>query len=245
MTKVTFCPHHIFGISSDIEPEAIEIYYIAPLIEFIKSAKKESLQICISHSLMEEFEQNYPWNMLTEKAWEKWINDWYGSLKAAFKDLDIIVHENNTDNRDVRCNALSEEVNALFNSFLAEIGTHSLHDHSNEESVFAASPWCSAYDDFIKIECADNIKFAKHTWYKIYPDNLPCTGEIPFVPPERWRTSSQPRRENAPHSGYIDIESRAWRWDRLHRDHWDVQNPGGGRGNYKNVTPDGRILRDD
>ncbi|EPY7079634.1 polymorphic toxin type 17 domain-containing protein [Klebsiella variicola] len=242
MKKITFCPHHILNINIDLEPRVIEAYFISPLVDFIKSANNQGMKVCISQSLLEIFEEKHPWSLCEDAVWSKWIADWYGVLKPLLEQMDIVVHPNENRAGVVRCTGISNDINNIFCNFLDSIATHTFYDGSNEESVYTPTPWCSNFNDFISIKRVEDIKFAKYTWYRIYPDNLPCAGTFPFVPPENWRRNAAPVRAGAPNYGYIDDHRREWKWDRLHNDHWDVQHPGGGRNNYTNVTPDGDIL---
>lgn len=242
MPRITFCPHHILDIDVDLDPRVIEAFYISPLVDFIKAANSSDLKVCISHNLLVMFEDKHPWSLSNDSKWSKWIADWYGVLKPLFDDMEIITHQDTKDERSIRCTGISEEVNNIFSNFLNTIASHGLYDGLNEESVFTPTPWCSNFHDFITIKTPEQINFAQYTWYKIYPHSLPCTGNFPFVPPDDWRRNKNPRKAGAPSYGYIDKMRREWCWDKLHDNHWDVQNQGGGRGNYCNVTPNGEIL---
>ncbi|KHT18888.1 hypothetical protein [Pectobacterium brasiliense] len=61
MAKVTFCPHHIIDIKEDITPEVIEKFFIKPLVDFLESAFENELTVCVSQTLMTEFESTHPW----------------------------------------------------------------------------------------------------------------------------------------------------------------------------------------
>ena len=76
-----------------------------------------------------------------------------------------------------------------------------------------------------------------HPWYHRYPRTLPASGDMRFVPPGNWQTG--PLRRGERH-GYVDSAGHEWVWDRMHGDHWDVQDP---RSNaYRRVTPQGEDL---
>ncbi|HEI9768028.1 hypothetical protein ABM024_08990 [Morganella morganii] len=244
MAKVTFCPHHIIDLKEGMTPAEVEKFFIEPLINFLKNAFDSELTVCVSQFLITEFENTYPWKLIESPIWKQWIHDWYSLLKPHLARAEIIEHSI-SDSDGVgfnRCDGLSADINKIFDDFLSAIATQTLPGHSNEEAVFTPTPWCTNFDDFIRIENIEQLKLAKFTWYKFYPQNLPCQGEFPFVPPETWRRSTEPRRGNTARRGYIDSSRREWIWDLLHNNHWDVQNPGGGRDNYTNVSPDGRIL---
>lgn len=245
MAKVTFCPHHILAITEETSPEVIEKFFIRPLVDFLKSAFDNELSVCVSQKIMTEFENTHPWRLMRDPHWEKWISDWYSILKPLLSKAEILKHSVSEEEGTNRCDGLSTHINNIFNNFLDVIATHTLPDDFNEEAIYTPTPWCANYNDFITINSIEQIKFAKYTWYKIYPSTLPCQGEFPFVPPVIWKRSTVPNRGNAPGYGYMDSNRREWIWDTLHDNHWDVQNPGGGRGNYTNVSPEGRVLGND
>jgi len=244
MPKLTFCPHHILNIDSNLDPKVIETFYVLPLVSFIRDAKNLGLRVSISQDLLEMFDDMHPWSLSEDPKWRKWIVDWYGSLKPLLDDMDIVIHPASNVNSVVRCNGLSADVNKVFNDFLDHIATHTFHDKTNEEAIYTPTPMCLNYNDYINIKQPKDIRFAKYTWYKIYPENLPCSGVFPFVPPQHWRKSAVPSRAGKPNFGYLDDQRREWHWDKYHNDHWDVQNPGGGLDDYTNVTPEGNILRE-
>ncbi|MGL5423917.1 hypothetical protein [Serratia sp. JSRIV004] len=245
MAKVTFCPHHIIDIKENITPEVIEKYFIEPLVNFLENAFNNELTVCVSQTLMTEFENTHPWRLMNDPIWKKWINDWYSLLKPLLSRAEILKHPILDGEGLTRCDELPAHINKIFDDFLDAIATHTLPNNANEEAIFIPTPWCANFNEFITIDSPEQIKFAKFTWYKIYPSNLPCQGEFPFVPPEAWRRSIIPRKGNAPSHGYIDSARREWIWDLLHKNHWDVQNPGGGRDNYTNVSPEGKVLDND
>lgn len=242
MTKITFCPHHILDIDTSLEPKVIEAFFVSPLVDFIKSANAHGMKVSISQSLLETFEDKHPWSLCESPEWNKWIADWYGVLKPLLDEMEIIVHSTGNTTNTVRCTGISVEVNDMLCGFLDTIATHGFHDGSNEEAIYTPTPWCTGFNDFITVKKTEDIKFAKYTWYRIYPDNLPCAGAFPFIPPLNWRRSADPAKAGGPNYGYLDSQRREWQWDRLHDNHWDVQNPGGGRDNYTNVSPEGNIL---
>lgn len=245
MSRVTFCPHHILDIQEDITPQSIEQFFINPLVEFLKNAFENNLTVCVSQVLIDEFDKTHPWRLLDDPTWKGWIIDWYSLLKPLLSKAEILDHQTLDGEGQIRCTGLTININKIFDDFLNEFATHTLPNNSNEEAIFTPTPWCSNFSDFITLDKPEQIIFAKYTWYKIYPHNLPCQGEFPFIPPIIWRHSSMPSRGNFPTYGYLDSLNREWVWDLFHNNHWDVQAPGGGLNNYKNVSPEGKILGND
>ncbi|EQA1593430.1 hypothetical protein ABKU91_23415 [Enterobacter hormaechei] len=244
MPKITFCPHHILNIDPNLDPRVIEKFYVMPLIDFIKACKVMGLKVSISQTLLEMFEELHPWSLGEDVKWTKWLADWHAVLKPLLNDMDIVVHPITGNVSKVRCAGITKKVNDIFCDFINYISTHTFHDKTNEEAIYTPTPMCINYNDFINIKEVKDIKFAKYTWYKIYPDNLPSQGDFPFVPPQHWRKSAKPLKAGKPNYGFLDDKRREWHWDKFHKDHWDVQNPGGGLDDYTNVTPEGKILRE-
>lgn len=246
MNKLTFCPHFIMDIPSTASPEQVEKFYVKPLKDLIKESKSYNLELCVSKAIVEKFETTFPWDRSFDGAWKGYVNDWHTIIKDALNQSDWTVHPvQSSTSQFKRCNALSSNVNDIFESFLNFIGTKTLHNKESEEAVYIQNNLCSKYTNFIQIDNLDNIKIAEFTWFKIYPDNLPHIGEIPFVPPVKWKKSNLPKRESCKENGYLDSVGRAWRWDKKHKDHWDVQDKKQGTDKYTNVTPEGVILRKD
>jgi hypothetical protein len=84
----------------------------------------------------------------------------------------------------------------------------------------------------------------KDPWLK---NNLPKTGEYPYLPPKTYYSEKQAdfptKSYQGGRRGFTDHKDRLWLWDKQ-EEHWDVQFEPFGRGNYFRVTPDGRYLDD-
>lgn len=245
MSRVTFCPHHILDITEDITPQVIEQFFINPLVNFLNNAFENNLTVFVSNILMDEFEDTHPWRLSHDPIWKGWISDWYSILRPLLNKTEIVMHPMLDVDGLTCCQGLTSDINKIFNDFLNTFATHTLPNNSNEEAIFTPTPWCYNFDNFITLKNPEQIMLAKYTWYKIYPHNLPCEGEFPFVPPDTWRRSLTPIKGKSPGYGFLDSLNREWIWDRLHDNHWDVQNPEGGRNNYRNVSPEGKVLGKD
>jgi hypothetical protein len=71
------------------------------------------------------------------------------------------------------------------------------------------------------------------------PADLPTGGDRPYVPPKD--SHGKPKKVRGK-PGYVDEKGNTWEWDRLHKDHWDVQHPDG---SHTNVFPDGSVRGND
>jgi RHS repeat-associated protein len=63
-----------------------------------------------------------------------------------------------------------------------------------------------------------------------------ATGPYIYIPPKSARGNPANAWDKVK-NGFRDASGNIWVWDRLHKDHWDVQHPDG---SYDNVWPDGR-----
>lgn len=70
-----------------------------------------------------------------------------------------------------------------------------------------------------------------------HADQLPQTGEMPYVPPKS--AGGKPQNLGGG-QGFKDADGNLWQWAKAQHGgpHWDVQLKGGG---YTNVYPDGNV----
>ncbi len=71
------------------------------------------------------------------------------------------------------------------------------------------------------------------------PADLPKGGDRPYEPPKK--SYGEPKKLPG-NQGYEDRHGNRWGWDKLHKDHWDVQHKDG---THTNVFPDGRVRGED
>lgn len=99
---------------------------------------------------------------------------------------------------------------------------------------------------FSEIECIKVVhdtldwKLIAYPWLKKTSINLPVGGDTPYIPPQDWKRMNLKCRVNIKGEnryGYIDINDSIWVWDRMHNDHWDVQQ-GKKHKTYKKVYLD-------
>lgn len=239
MNKVTFCPHLILDMP-DIDLENLEEDFIVPFLDFMEKIKKYNVEVCFSAILMDDFDSTYPWTNNLQPSGKAFVTSWYGLIMSKLSKISLIEHNVVDRIPQTRCTGISVDTNLTFDNFLLSIASHTLVNQENEEAVFVPTRHCCNYTDFIQIKSLDEIKKSQYTWYKFYPMSLPCLGIFPFSPPQNWKT--QPIRALGPGFGYMDQNNREWKWDRLHNNHWDVQNSRQGLNRYNNISPDGNVL---
>ncbi|CAI0866564.1 hypothetical protein [Serratia quinivorans] len=239
MNKITFCPHIIMDMpESTIED--IDDYIVSHFLNFMSEIDHERLTIYFSTILMDKFEEHYPWGRSADEEWGQFVKQWYGLIMSKMTKVQLIDHDVIECEYKHNCNSISQATKEIFNSFLEDFASHTLPEDCNEEAIFSPEDDCNAHRDFITIREYNDLKPAEFPWYKYYPRELPCEGESPFIPPADWRMSTQPKKGTG--YGFLDINSREWKRDTLHRDHWDVQDVRQGAGRYRNVNDDGEVL---
>ncbi|EFC1454309.1 hypothetical protein FAD53_04535 [Escherichia coli] len=239
MNKITFCPHIIMDVpESTIED--IDDYIVSHFLNFMSAINPDKLSVTFSSELMDKFHEHYPWGKSKDDEWGQYVTQWHGLIMSKMGKVNLIEHEVIECGHEHGCSAISQTTKEIFNSFLETIASHTLPDGGNEEAIFAPIDNCNARSDFIAITNFEDLKPAEYTWYQLYPRELPCEGESPFIPPTDWRMHSHPKKGTG--HGFIDINNREWKRDTLHKNHWDVQNARQGTGRYNNVNDDGKIL---
>lgn len=239
MNKITFCPHIIMDVPENTI-EDIDDYIASYFLDFISAVNEERLTIYFSNILIGRFEEHYPWEKSTDEEWGGYVKQWYGLIMSKMAKVELIEHDVMECDNKHNCSSISQSTREVFNSFLEDIASHTLPGRCNVEAIYSPVDSCNAHDDFITICDYKDLKPAEFPWYKYYPRELPCEGEYPFIPPEDWITSTQPKKGTG--HGFLDINGREWGRDTLHKNHWDVQEVRRGAGRYRNVNDEGKIL---
>lgn len=238
MTSITFCPHFLMP-SQHKDPLEIEENYIYPLSEMIDEAFKRNIPIYISEEIANLFQTNYPWDLLSDPKWKGFISTWHSLLTSKISKFCELRGAGPTMSKMIDgCPLLAEDIIKAKSDFLENYGSHGMPNRDHEEGVFidqqCGTP--ATYKKYYLFRAPEDLEKIKYPWLRIYNKPLPPEGELPFIPPVDWRLSPIPKRGLG--QGYIDSAGREWQWDKLHENHWDVQENKG----YKNVSPDGRIL---
>lgn len=241
MSRSTFCPHLIIDIKLTT-PEDVEDKYITPLCSFLEYVESEGVSCHFPGVLFINFQHQFPWNLANDTVWGNYLNLWHLALT---QQLNRVILENvkvipSLQAKPGRCTRVNSNNDNVFESFLHVFGGKTLAGGKSEEAIFSPSPICCTYDDFIQIKSGVDYKKAVHSWYKLYPMELPCKGQKPFIPPAHWKGAK--KIIHGHQNGFIDADGREWVWDKFHKDHWDVQMKKPVQGVYDKVTPEGKIL---
>lgn len=249
MAEFTLCPHYLVDYPyeniNDIEDNIINC--LLELIEIIEN--EQEISLVISEKIFQLCENGYPWNLYEDPNWAQVLNIWCTAIWPYLGKAKIVSHEVETTPKYLKkCTNISENVFHIFESFLDSFGRLAIAKQKHEEAIFVNSSCCYPVDyrEFLLInEDLKNFKILKNSWLRIYPIDtlLPIYGEFKFIPPDNWRSSLSPPRNHKDPYGFIDNEGRVWCWDRLHNNHWDVQQSiDSCRGKYVNVSPEGVLL---
>lgn len=237
MSRVTVCPHFLCGYNLN-DPKLIEREFIAPLVDFLDKAHYNNIQIFFYNKVLDHVIHTYPWDKMSDPSWKGYLIDWNTLIQQKILKRCCIVNSAIQINSNYCCPFLLSPIDSLFHQFLGWFLTKNMPGNDSEEGVFSGA---QCKDHYFSLGCyalndPHKLNFIKYPWLRIYDHNLPTGGEYFFVPPLDWRSSSCQRKGTA--YGYLDSRGVEWVWDKLHKDHWDVQDGSP----YKNVSPDGSIL---
>lgn len=249
MAEITLCPHYLvdypYENSDDVEDNIVSC--LLALIEIIEHEK--GINLVISKEIFELCENGYPWNLYEDPDWSQILNIWCTAIWPYLGKATIISSEpNNVSTNLKNCTSISDRVFHIFESFLDNFGKLGIAKQKNEEAIFTHTTCCypDEYRGFLIVNQEfNNLKILKNSWLRIYPVNslLPVSGDFKFIPPDTWRNSLSPLKNNKEPYGFIDNNGRVWGWDKLHKDHWDVQKSiNSGKDEYDNVSPQGALL---
>lgn len=247
MSKITICPHYLLNYPKTTAND-IERFIIFPLSKCLDRAIKDNVSIVVSKEILDLAINNFPWNDLHDNPeWKPYISDWYLlTLGKITKHSDIINTTKlncvniNTNINEIECSNLSDDINFLFSIFLDIFTSKTMPKKQSEEGIFANK---SCGNNLTHSGCyifhtPDNIHFVKYPWLRIYKKHLPYAGDYPFKPPSNWKQNQNPQKGNQ--NGFLDADGNEWVWDKLHDNHWDVQQNGSSK--YKNISCEGEVL---
>lgn len=249
MPDITLCPHYLvdypYEDANEIEDKIINS--LVRIFEIINS--KDDLQLVLSEKIYELHQDIYPWNLYENDNWAGVLNLWCSAILPELGRAKILPHQNISEIiSDKPCEFLSDSTQMIFEDFLNIFGKYRIARIKHEEAIFSHENCCYPVDYkgyLILNEKLFNVEILLNPWLRVYPNNiqLPTSGQYKFIPPNTWNNSLDPLRNHKAPYGFIDHKGHIWKMDLLHKDHWDVQlSSESSRGNYLNVTPEGKIL---
>ncbi|AKB05077.1 polymorphic toxin type 17 domain-containing protein [Vibrio cholerae] len=241
MVRVTICPHFLVELPKNVTPTYIETNYIAPLIANVQEAKKQQIDICLSSELVELYNNSFPWDKMADSSWTGYLIDWSNGIRSELLSYAKISSVPKTSTGNVICNLLSIQVNELFEALLLKLGSGGMPSGMHPEGVISTQNCGSTgiLSLFQLVQSKSDFEKVSFPWLRIYNQPLPTCGAFPFVPPKNWALSTSPIRGNRfSNNGYVDHVGNEWEWDKLHKDHWNVQHSAK-TNDYTNVNVDG------
>lgn len=238
MKFVSFCPHLIAGYPKDDLDESNK--RIAVFIKILDFCKENSLDLMISLRVFQLFNEGFPWEMTSGNSKQKsLVLLMQSAILPKINKMSKVSHDVSSY-VDFDCCYLSDgNILKIFDGFLKSFFVQTCVDGRTINALIGDR--CHNYKEeifYISLSSLEDLKKFQVTWLKVYDKNLPVKGEFPFIPPNGWESLVQ---KKGTQNGWIDVQGNEWKWDKLHKNHWDVQLVGG-NGDYKNVSPDGRIL---
>lgn len=242
MTRITICPHYLTDYNLTT-PQDIELNVIKPLIQCLKLAQENGIPVVLSKEVLRIHRQSFPWNLSVDPEWAKYLSMWDGYITSYLTKATIIAVSDFTPSLLSKCNHIQSNTALQFSRFLEVFGQGEMHGGTHEEGIFASinCDYPQELNRYFLLTDLKDISVIKFPWLRIYDRDLPITGEFHFSPPSNWRNFDHPIKASTYPYGYLDNAGNKWEWDRMHRDHWDVQHSEG-RGNYSNVSIEGTVL---
>lgn len=245
MVRVTVCPHFLVELPQNVDAKYIEENYITPLTSSVSEAKKQQIDICLSKELVELYENSFPWDKMNDPKWTGYLIDWDSSIRSELLSYAKISSVPATSSGNVICNTLSVQVNELFEALLLKLGSGGMPSGMHPEGVISTQSCGTAgiLSSFQLVQSKGDFERVSFPWLRIYNQPLPTGGAFPFIPPTNWTLFSSPIRGNRfSNNGYVDNAGNEWEWDKLHKDHWDVQHSSR-KLDYTNVNVNGSIRK--
>ena len=249
MPDITLCPHYLvdYPYQDPVEIEDKIINSLVNIFDIINS--NENMDLVISEEIYEIYQNTYPWNLYEDEKWSGILNLWCSVVLPELGRVKTLQHPKyNQYSSEKPCKVISDSNRMIFEDFLKVFGKLRIARMKHEEAIFSHENCCYPVDYkgyLVLDEKLLNVQILLNPWLRVYPNNiqLPTSGEYQFIPPNTWSNSLTPIRHHKAPYGFIDHNGHIWKMDTLHKDHWDVQlSSESSRGNYLNVTPEGRIL---
>lgn len=238
MSKITICPHYLVDYKFTT-PLEIEKNYIKPLNDIINAANSLKIEIHVSKEILDYLKNSYPWRLAQDENWKKHLSLWHTLITSKLgKHFKIRSAISDVEHDSFYCEELSKEANKIFNDFIIVFLSKDLPKKDSSEGVFSSGKCAEKVYEIGAFPVVD-VSFLiniQHPWLRIYNQPLPTSGPYPFIPPDKWINSAKPAR--GINNGYLDINGNEWLWDKLHKNHWDLQIDGG----HKNISTSGEQI---
>lgn len=241
MSQGTICPC-LLHYSEAINPSEFEGRFITQFQSHIENCDSLNIEMMISGPIIDLAMNNYPWSRMEDQEWKQWILDWMAAVLPELERRRIehpLPSSQISEEDDTLPRTEEPTIWRLWKAFLEWWGNENGWNNKCLKGVGAydGDAACGSHEVCNKFYLIppSEWRFIKHPWLLRYDPDLPIDGEYPFVPPTLWKSAQLHGNQH----GFLDAIGNEWKWDSLHKDHWDVQLPGGG---HKNVSRDGRIL---
>jgi hypothetical protein len=247
----TICPL-LLASSPELPPTCINKKFLEVVKEHIDTCTKFRIQLELSKDVWSRVLELFPWSAYKDGAdatMRQRAAFWRQAVLAPLqRNCDMVECTRPTASRSSRSFAClvsgDTSLVAAWDTWLRawSAGTNKVRSRFEKGIATPQQESCPTggahiCGDFILVNDAKGWRRVLFPWYLIYPEDLPCEGDLPFAPPPNWRTG---RIKRGPGNGYLDASGNEWVPDKLHRDHWDVQLRH--KRGYIRVSADGRTL---
>lgn len=185
--------------------------------------------------IYDDIMEQWPFNVQPHYIGDERIDT--NTLISAFSDMPINrIRYNYNIKQNINCCIQSDISNKWLGFIIAW-----KENSSREKGIYPTTHCSIAEIEHIKV--VHNIfdwKLIAFPWLEKTSIYLPVGGDTPYIPPKNWKRMNLKRKVKINRElcyGYIDINNNIWVWDKMHKNHWDVQQ-GEKHKTYKKVYLD-------
>lgn len=242
MSYASVCPHLMFSFDElkvNTTPEEIEANRILPLIDIIDELTNIDVDIKFSEELLSRIMDTFPWNFEGDEYTRQYVLTWWKLVFPRVSRFQLHQHKV-VDDAENLCDLCEPDLGKIFQSFLSEFQNALMRGGKHPECIVCNDFCFQSYSGpgYGTIQSKSDAILAKYPWLRCIDRRLPVEGAMQFIPPRNWKLTEAPHR--ADDYGYLDDFGNSWKWDRLHKDHWDVTLKRDRK--HLNVTTLGEIL---
>jgi len=247
MPDATICPLLLVA-SPEMPPNEVDRRFLCVVEEHLDECSRRDIHIHLSRQTLEACLGAFPWHGMGDARLRQRIALWRSAVLTPLR-RHCILHSVPVPNTEESVPHQS-----------CAVGTHTTISHAwsqwltawangprvngklvkglaTEERACNPGDTKTDCDEFTVVTSASDWLLVQFPWYHKYPRELPAEGPFVFCPPSGWESSAPQRGES---HGYVDVSGNEWRYDRFHRDHWDVQLQG--KNTYRRISADGRDI---
>ena len=238
MINTFICPTLLSNHVCD-DPKLFEKEHIAPIIKLKNLCELNSKSTKVLKQSIDRFRNNPPWDKMQDSNWKGYLLEWKQFVLPFLEKCMIDIKESATGDN---CNSLHVYDNIERNTWTYLLVDIQSHTAVNCIPVIISSTACDKNKCYKhELLNVDNFEreliFVSNPWLRYFDEDLPVSGEYPFVPPKGWDQCGKLIKGEK--NGFVDASGNEWVHDTERKDHWDVQLKDG---SHVNVSYTGKII---